>query len=170
MRLTENELDNILMAQKDWIYGMFNTAVHTVDDKEVLQYFRSDILKIKLILNLIQFNHRLWSEASYGYKGQEILRRIEVTCRNTRDTLHHAASAKRDDLDNAIAKCNMLSDMFPNIRGNKPHNPTPPTMTEQVCGLGGGIDNGPICHDDRPAHNSLAAQIAAIESGNVIYQ
>jgi len=165
MHLKEHELDSILYGQKDSIYELFNKSVHSPDGVEVLEYFAVSIRRITTIIQMLVFNQRLWNEAGYGYKGQEIVRRIEVACRNTRDTLHHAAHAKREQLDQIIQQCGTLDSFYCNIRGNEPRNTgTPPSVVEQVCGLGGGIDNGPICHDDRPAHNSLAAQIAAVEN------
>lgn len=166
MQLTETELDNILQDQKNVLYDMFNEVVRSESGVERFNYFDTAIPKIKLILQILQFNLKLWNESSYGYKGKEIVHRIEVVCRNERDRLHHAAHAKRADLELAIEKCQMLESFYCSLRGLQPINDgTPPSMVEQVCGVGGGIDDGPIYHET----NSLGSQIAAVESGNVTH-
>ena len=165
--LTESEFDNILMDQSKQLFVIYYEAVHTVGNGEQLRTFEVAIPRLTLMLQILQFNCRLWNEGSYGYKAHEFIHRIEVACRNTRDELHHAAKAKRSQLDKLIAKCWELEKCFGYVRGDEPTG-TPSSIVEQVCGLESGVDKGPICHDDY-AMSSMARQIASVESDHRPY-
>lgn len=138
MHIREDELDNILMAQKDAILEQLNEAIFSEDCRDVVR----SIQPIQEILSRLSFVLRLWNEANYGYKGLEICGRIERALRNTVIELHHAASSQRRDLNNAIARCCELYGQFRSLRDEPRDTPSHSSLASQM----GAFESGNVCY------------------------
>jgi len=162
MHLSESELDNILIGQKDFLYDLFREAVGCPEMRE--EVVKNGMPIIQNILTCLEFNLFLWNQASYGYKGKEIVQRIEVALRNTRDDLHHSAHVQHKLLTTAIYKCTSLYGRFKNIRDveERPLVTTAADKTaiEQICGMGS-LATGPLTPERTtfgPSDEDIAAQ------------
>ena len=90
--------DNILVSQKDTILDLINDAVTNTDHGMQIKSFQAALFTLRTLRD-----H--WVSESYGYKYNELLRRIDNHCQDRLGWLHHAAKNQRRDLGRIIKIC-----------------------------------------------------------------
>lgn len=71
--MNESNIDNALMAQKDCILDLLN---------EIENNHPIDLDNVNHVLLLLKYSVRLWNSARYGYKGLELVGRLQSILRS----------------------------------------------------------------------------------------
>lgn len=98
-----SNLDNILVNQKDMILTLVNESLDLMGTD-----WQKGIAGLYSALAMLRVNRELWISEKYGYKLNEILRRIDDAQDELSLYLPTVATKKRRDLGNLYRICKSL--------------------------------------------------------------
>ena len=106
------DFNDPVVCQKETMLGIVKELTHLDDDAEVITPDDTNLSVLRCLLFSLNLCVPVWNAERYGYKGREVIDRIQGIITRTRCRLPHQATAKTAALALLETHCSTIREQF----------------------------------------------------------